>query len=127
MSNSANVSTTFVKGNGPVIFHGFIFCNKNNYYSLKLTIDLSRVKLNINQANPMPSDYLVVTKNLVYFVELKEVFDSNKFYLHRLKQQYRLTKLSQKSNIIKCLVIINFVKHNKLLKFIPGSLCSSKE
>lgn len=93
------------------------FCNKNNYYSLKLTIDLSRVTKYVNYTNSMPSDYLVIDEKFVYFVELKEVFDSDKFNFNRLKQQYRLTKLSQINKNVKCIVIINFIKYNKILKF----------
>lgn len=90
------------------------WCKNNNYYRLKLQVNISNIL--IQHATATPADFLVLDTNYTYFVEVKEVLRGNSFPNSRFKQQFKLTKLQQQfeNSHIKCFILINFIEYNKL-------------
>lgn len=86
------------------------FCKNKGYYRIKLAIDKSLIKTGANFAKSMPADYIVLSDKHLFFVEVKEVLSNSFFPNSRLKQQFRLTKLSNEFNkrIHSCHVLIHF-------------------
>ena len=103
------------------------WCKKKGYFCMKLQVAFNQItqktgRLSLPDQNTrsevralakgMPSDYLVVTPQQVFFVEVKEVANSQQRFLNsRLRQQYKLYKLHQmfpEHQPVKSLVILNF-------------------
>lgn len=91
------------------------YCNSKDIWSLKIRIPLDLDTLNVNKAMAQPSDYIVVLKDKVLFVEIKEILYNNSFPLSRLTQEFKLHKLSLINEKCLGMVLLNFVSEDKLV------------
>ncbi len=99
------------------------YCKDHGYYKIKLQIDKSRMNINGQVlSRAMPSDFIVITKNQVKFIEIKEILKNNSFPNNRFRQQFKLTKLSEHydTGIMEGYLLLNFVKYNIICYFEIG-------
>lgn len=90
------------------------WCMKNKIWRKKIRVPLELDKTGINQANPQPCDFIVITPQETKWIEIKEIWDKSSFVKSRLHQQYRLTELSKIGSSSKGYVLINFIGQKKL-------------
>ena len=92
------------------------WCKSKGYYRLKLQVNVDTRTIGFMKARAMPSDFLVLSDNKTYFVEVKEVLKGDSFPNARFRQQFKLTKLSNifPDSHIKCYILIHFVQLNQV-------------
>jgi len=92
------------------------WCKSKGYYRIKLQVNVDYGRVGFMKARAMPADFLVLSKDKTFFVEVKEVLKADSFPTSRFRQQFKLTKLSNTfpNSHVKCYILINFVAHNKV-------------
>ena len=92
------------------------WCKNKGLFRLKLQVNVDTGRIGFMKARAMPSDFLAISKDKTYFVEVKEVLKADSFPNSRFRQQFKLTKLSKffDNGHIECYVLINFVAYNKV-------------
>ena len=93
------------------------WCKSKGLYRIKLQVNIDTGRIGFMKARAMPADFLVLSKEKTYFVEVKEVLKNDSFPNSRFRQQFKLTKLANQfiDTHIKCYLLINFVVNNKVV------------
>jgi len=87
------------------------WCDKNKYYCQKLQTHTST-----GNGTKQPADFLVANFEGVYMVECKQR-SGDLFVFDDLTQEMKLNILNKKTDKINVIILINFIKHDVLVKF----------
>lgn len=93
------------------------WCKSKGLYRIKLQVNIDTGRIGFMKARAMVSDFLVLSKDKTYFVEVKEVLKNDSFPNSRFRQQFKLTKLANTfpDSHIRCYLLINFIAYNKVV------------